>query len=66
MVALGSRCQDKIDLASIYSDSLKYSSTASKKVLEALPGVDSSLAKAIINYGDRKGPFNEIGEIRER
>jgi type II secretory pathway component PulK len=39
--------------------------TATKKVLEALPGIDSSLAKAIINYGDRKGPFNEIGEILE-
>ena len=37
--------------------------TAPRKVLEALPGVDSSLAKAIINYGDRKGPFNKIGEI---
>ena len=23
------------------------------------------MAKAIINYGDRKGPFNEIGEILE-
>jgi competence ComEA-like helix-hairpin-helix protein len=40
--------------------------TATKKVLQCLPGVDSSLAKAIINYGDRKGPFNEIGEIKER
>jgi competence ComEA-like helix-hairpin-helix protein len=40
--------------------------TATKEVLEALPGVDSSLAKAIINYGDRKGPFNEIGEIKEK
>jgi len=30
-----------------------------------LPGIDSSLAKAIINYGDRKGPFNEMGEILE-
>jgi len=40
--------------------------TATKKVLEALPGVDSSLAKAIINYGDsKKGPFNEMGEILE-
>jgi DNA uptake protein ComE-like DNA-binding protein len=40
--------------------------TATKEVLEALPGVDPSLAKAIINYGDRKGPFNEIGEIKEK
>jgi type II secretory pathway component PulK len=39
--------------------------TAPKKVLEALPGIDSSLTKAIINYGDRKGPFNEVGEILE-
>ncbi len=30
-----------------------------------MPGVDSSLAKAIINYGDRKGPLNEIGEMLE-
>ena len=40
--------------------------TAPKKVLEALPGIDSSLAKAIINYGDsERGPFNEVGEILE-
>lgn len=40
--------------------------TAPKKVLEALAGIDSSLAKAIINYGDSdKGPVNEIGEILE-
>ncbi|MFQ5836038.1 MAG: type II secretion system protein GspK [bacterium] len=41
--------------------------TAPKKVLEALPGIDSSLVKALINYGDsKKGPFNEIGEMRQR
>ena len=40
--------------------------TAARDVLEGLPGVDSSLAKAIINYGDRKGPFNEMGEIKEK
>ncbi|MFQ6067826.1 MAG: helix-hairpin-helix domain-containing protein, partial [bacterium] len=40
--------------------------TAPKKVLEALPGIDPSLAISIINYGDsKKGPFNEIGEILE-
>ena len=39
---------------------------ATKKVLEALPGIDSSLAKATINHGDsKKAPFNEIGETME-
>lgn len=38
--------------------------TASKQVLEALPGIDSTLSQAIINYGNsKKRPFNEIGEI---
>lgn len=40
--------------------------TASKQVLEALPGIDSTLSQAIINYGNsKKRPFNEIGEILE-
>jgi len=40
--------------------------TASKQVLEALPGIDSALSQAIINYGNsKKRPFNEIGEILE-
>lgn len=40
--------------------------TASRQVLEALPGIDSSLSQAIINYGNsKKRPFNEIGEILE-
>ena len=38
--------------------------TASKQALEALPGIDSAISQAIINYGDsKKRPFNEIGEI---
>jgi len=38
--------------------------TAGKQVLEALPGIDSTLSQAIINYGNsKKRPFNEIGEI---
>ncbi|MEA1965330.1 MAG: helix-hairpin-helix domain-containing protein, partial [Candidatus Aerophobetes bacterium] len=40
--------------------------TASRQVLRSLPGIDSSLAKAIINYGNSKRrPFNEIGEMLE-
>ena len=39
--------------------------TASEEVLESLPYLDSSLAKAIIMYNEKKGPFNEIGEIVE-
>jgi len=40
--------------------------TASKEVLQALPGVDPSLAGSIIRYCDgKKGPLNEIGEIME-
>jgi len=39
--------------------------TASEQVLESLPCIDSSLAKAIIMYNEKKGPFNEIGEIAE-
>lgn len=40
--------------------------TASRQVLEALPGIDSTLSQAIINYGNsKKRPFNEIGEILE-
>ena len=40
--------------------------TASKKVLESLPYIDSKLAEQIIDYCDGKdGPFDEIGEIAE-
>ncbi|MCD6472678.1 general secretion pathway protein GspK [Candidatus Aerophobetes bacterium] len=40
--------------------------TASRQVLKSLPGIDSSLANAIINYGNSKRkPFNEIGELLE-
>ena len=40
--------------------------TASREVLQALPGVDPSLAGSIIRYCDgKKGPLNEIGEIME-
>ena len=40
--------------------------TASRQVLESLPGIDSSLTRAIINYGDSKRrPFNEVGEVLE-
>jgi len=38
--------------------------TASKPVLESLPGIDSEIARQIISYCDSKeGPFDEIGEI---
>ncbi|MEA3485178.1 MAG: helix-hairpin-helix domain-containing protein, partial [Candidatus Aerophobetes bacterium] len=39
--------------------------TASEQVLQSLPYIDSSLAKAIIMYNEKKGAFNEIGEIAE-
>jgi len=40
--------------------------TASKGVLQSLPGIDSKLAEQIIEYCDsEKGPFDEIGEIAE-
>ncbi|RLE09741.1 hypothetical protein DRJ00_03390 [Candidatus Aerophobetes bacterium] len=39
--------------------------TASEQVLESLPYIDSSLARAIIMYNEKKGPFKEIGEIAE-
>ena len=41
--------------------------TASSTVLQSLPGIDATLAKAIINYGETKGkrPFNQMGEILE-
>lgn len=40
--------------------------TASKSILEALPGIDSYLSRSIIRYGNSKRkPFNEIGEILE-
>ncbi|MBE0479133.1 helix-hairpin-helix domain-containing protein [Candidatus Aerophobetes bacterium] len=40
--------------------------TASRKVLESLPGIDAKLAEQIVRYCDsEKGPFEEIGEIVE-
>ncbi len=40
--------------------------TASQKVLESLPEIDSKIAGQIISYCDGKdGPFDEIGEITE-
>ncbi len=40
--------------------------TASKQVLQSLPGIDEKLAKSIIHYCDSKrGPINEMGEIAE-
>jgi len=38
--------------------------TASKKVLQSLPCIDTKITDQIINYCDgRQGPFDEIGEI---
>ncbi len=40
--------------------------TASKEVLQSLPGIDEKLVKSIIHYCDSKrGPLKEIGEIAE-
>jgi len=40
--------------------------TATKNVLQALPGIDSQIAEQIIDYCDSKnGPFDEIGEIAQ-
>jgi len=40
--------------------------TASRPVLEALPGVNSYISQSIIRYGNsEKKPFNEIGEVLE-
>jgi len=40
--------------------------TASKQVLQSLPGIDGKLAKSIIYYCDSKrGPIKEVGEIAE-
>jgi len=36
--------------------------TASFAVLKSLPGIDSSIATSIINYG-KKEPFKEVGEL---
>ncbi|GAI20206.1 unnamed protein product, partial [marine sediment metagenome] len=40
--------------------------TASKEVLQSLPGIDEKLVKSIIYYCDsERGPLEEIGEIAE-
>jgi len=40
--------------------------TASRQVLQSLPGIDKKLAKSIIYYCDSKrGPIKEVGEIAE-
>lgn len=40
--------------------------TASKEVLQSLPGIDLKLAEQIVKYCDGKnGPFDEIGEIAQ-
>lgn len=37
--------------------------TASQKELEALPGIDPALARAIVDYTERVGPFEKLEDL---